>query len=172
MDQAYCDALRFAYEYEQKGEKHYREAAQQAKDRFARQALTFLADEEVEHIRKISAFNDSLIGAGTFDLDLECKLALPDRVKEFLDSSRQTGHISDEREWSDSEVYDVAMGNEKQGFEMYAKVEEGTQDPKLKQFFAFLAAEEKVHYGLLVASKKYLEEPSYYFEEGGGWLFG
>ena len=33
MDQAYCDALRFAYEYEKKGEKHYREAAEAATGR-------------------------------------------------------------------------------------------------------------------------------------------
>ena len=33
MDQAYCDALRFAFEYEKSGEKHYREAAEAANDR-------------------------------------------------------------------------------------------------------------------------------------------
>ena len=172
MDQAYCDALRFAFDYEKKGEEHYREAADKVGDVFAQKALTFLADEEIEHIRKIDDFNRHLLGESEFDLDAECALSLPDRVEAFLDAARQAGHISDERTLTDIDVYEVAMANEKEGFEMYASVEETSTDERLRKFFAFLAQEEKGHYKLLAASKKYLEDQSYYFEEGGGWLFG
>ena len=71
MDQSYCDALRFAIEYEEQGEKFYREAAAEARDRFAKKALRFLADEEVEHIGKIEKFNDFLLGKAEFDMDKE-----------------------------------------------------------------------------------------------------
>ncbi len=171
MDQAYCDALRFAHEYEKKGEKHYREAAEAATDRFARKALVFLADEEVEHIRKIDQFNQHLLGGGEFDLESECALSLSDRVDTFLDESRHAGHIGKERDMTDIDAYDLAMKSEKEGYEMYASVEKSSMDDRLKQFFGFLAQEEQGHYKLLAASKKYLEDQSYYFEEGGGWLF-
>ena len=171
MDQAYCDALRFAMEYERKGEEHYRSAAAAAKDHFAKQALTFLADEEIEHIRKIDEFNQHMLGIGDFDIDAECQLGLSSRVEDFLETAK--GATSEEdRRLTEIDVYDQAMENEKHGYEMYASVETGTQNESLKQFFAFLAQEEKAHYNLLEASKKYLQDPSYYFEEGGGWLFG
>lgn len=172
MDQAYCDALRFAFEYEEKGEKHYREAAGAATDPFAKKALIFLADEEVEHIRKIDEFNRHLLGESEFDLEAECALTLSDRVERFLDESRQAGHIGRERNMTEVDVYDMAMKNEKEGYEMYASVEKSSADGRLERFFGFLAQEEQGHYKLLAASKKYLEDPSYYFEEGGGWLFG
>lgn len=172
MDQAYCDALRFAFEYEKNGEKHYREAAESAKDRFAKEALTFLADEEVQHIRKIDEFNRHLLGESEFDLETECSLALSDRVETFLEESRHAGHIGKERDMTDIDAYNLAMKSEKDGYEMYASVEESSEDARLKRFFGFLAQEEQGHYKLLAASKKYLEDQSYYFEEGGGWLFG
>ncbi len=172
MEQAYCDALRFAFDYESKGEKHYREAARNAKDRFAIKALTFLADEELEHIRKINEFNLHLLGEQDFDIDAECSLVLSDRVESFLDTSRHEGHMGRDRDMSEIDVYDLAMTTEKQGYEMYASVEKSSGDERLKKFFGFLAQEEQGHYKLLEASKKYLEDQSYYFEEGGGWLFG
>ncbi len=172
MDLAYCDALRFAFDYEKKGEKHYREAAIAANDRFAKKALTFLADEEVEHIRKIDEFNRHLLGESEFDLEAECTLALSDRVERFLEESRHAGHIGRERDMTEVDVYDLAMKSEKEGFEMYSSVEKSSEDARLVRFFGFLAQEEQGHYRLLAASKKYLEDPSYYFEEGGGWLFG
>jgi rubrerythrin len=172
MDQAYCDALRFAFDYEKKGEEHYRQAAEWATDKFAKQALTFLADEEVEHIRKIDEFNRHLLERSDFDIDAECRVSLPERVEAFLEEARLAGQIGDERVLSDIDVYDKAMANEKEGYEMYAAAEDSSDEDRLKRFFAFLADEEQTHYQLLAASRKYLEDPSYYFEEGGGWLFG
>jgi hypothetical protein len=32
--------------------------------------------------------------------------------------------------------------------------------------------EGNLHYNLLATTKKYLEDPSYYFEDYGGWIFG
>ena len=172
MEQAYCDALRFAFEYERKGEEHYRQTAAVAKDRFAQKALSFLADEEVEHIRKIDDFNRHMLGTGEFDLEKECQLSLPSRVEEFLNTAKAAGDIGDERTLTDIDVYDLAMKNEKQGYDLYTSVHAGTAEARLKKFFTFLAREEELHYKLLEASKKYLEDQSYYFEEGGGWLFG
>lgn len=172
MDQAYCDALRFAVDYERKGEEYYRQASEKTRDKLARKALVFLADEEKEHIRKIEDFNSSLLGLTAFDMDTECALGLPDRVREFIDDAKGQSKTDEEVELTDLAVYDLAMATEKQGFEMYASVRDSTGDQRLKRFFGFLADEEIVHHKLLAASKKYLEDQSYYFEEAGGWIFG
>ncbi len=172
MDIAYCDALRFAIDYEKKGEEYYRKTGNETKDHLARKTLFMLADEEIDHIRKIEQFNDHLLGTADFDMNKECALTLPERVKTFIAEVKESAKASGEGEISDINVYSTAMANEKQGYEMYASVQESSKDDRLKQFFGFLADEERAHYKLLSASKKYLEDPSYYFEEDGGWIFG
>lgn len=172
MDQAYCDALRFAIDYERKGEEYYRRAVDKAQNPFAKKALIFLADEEVEHIRKIEEFNQYMLGVSDFDLDSECAVGLPDRVMEFIDTAKAAGKPASPADLSDLAVYDLAMATEKQGFEMYASVRDSSGDERLKRFFGFLAGEEVIHHKLLAESKKYLEDQSYYFEEAGGWIFG
>lgn len=172
MDQAYCDALRFALEYEHKGEQYYREAALSAQNEMAQKALVFLADEEVEHIRKIEEFNASLLDQTDFDLDRECTISLPERVDAFVAAAKKFPKPAESPTLTDLAVYELAMATEKQGFEMYAAAKEELGDERLKRFFGFLADEEVAHHGLLAASKKYLEDPSYYFEEAGGWIFG
>lgn len=172
MDQSYCDALQFAIDYERQGEESYRESAKKTGDHFAKKTLTFLADEEVQHIKKITEFNKSLLGISEFDLETECVLSLPERVQKFIKTVRDSGKAKTEPNLSDLAVYSLAMTTEKQGFEMYASVRDSTSDKRLKRFFGFLADEETIHYKLLAESKKYLEDPSYYFEEDGGWIFG
>ena len=172
MDIAYCDALRFAIDYETKGEKYYRKAGNETKDHLARKTLFILADEEIEHIRKIEKFNDHLLGTSDFDLNKECELSLPERVKTFLSEVKEIAKTESQSELSDISVYDAAMANEKQGYEMYSGVRDSTKDERLKTFFSFLVDEEKSHYKLLSASRKYLADPSYYFEDDGGWIFG
>ena len=172
MDLAYCDALRFAIDYERKGEEYYRQAVDKALNPFAKKALVFLADEEVEHIRKIEEFNQYMLGISDFDLDAECAIGLPERVTEFIANAKTGGKPASEADLSDLAVYDLAMATEKQGFEMYASVRDSSNDERLKRFFGFLAEEEVVHHRLLAESKKYLEDQSYYFEEAGGWIFG
>ena len=172
MDIAYCDALWFAIDYEKKGEEYYRRTGNETKDPLARKTLFILADEEIDHIRKIEQFNDHLLGTSDFDMNKECQLTLPERVKTFLSEVKEIAKESSGGEISDIGVYTTAMANEKQGFEMYSSVKDSSKDDRLKQFFGFLADEESSHYKLLSASKKYLEDPSYYFEDDGGWIFG
>jgi len=172
MDQSYCDALRFAIEYEQQGEAYYREAAGKTRDLFARKALLFLADEEIEHIGKIERFNAYLLGTAEFDLDAECRPTAPEKAAAFIAGAKTEGKTAEAADLSDLAVYDLAMVTETQGFEMYASVRDSSGDERLKRFFAWLADEEVVHYKLLAGSKKYLEDQSYYFEEAGGWIFG
>lgn len=172
MDQSYCDALRFAIEYERQGEKYYRDAADKAQDGFAKKALVFLADEEVEHIHKIDRFNDWLLGKADFDIDTECKVTAPAKVADLIGVEKITGKSDERSDESDLAVYDMAMVTEKQGYDMYASVRDSSTDERLKRFFGWLADEEILHHKLLAESKKYLEDQSYYFEEAGGWIFG
>jgi rubrerythrin len=173
MDQAYCEALAIALDFELKGEAFYRQLIDKVSDPFAKKVLTFLADEEVEHIRKIEAFNDSLLGNGEFDFEAECSLDVPERIQKFVESRRQEAEKNVSPDSNDIDIYDVALLLEQKSYEFYEKALATTEgDEKVETFFRFLLAEEQEHYDFLAYSKRYLEDPSYYFEEYGGWIFG
>lgn len=171
IEQAFCDAIQFALEYEKQSQCFYQDSLLKVKNPFAQKALEFLIAEEESHIAKIITFNQYLLGKADFDLEKECITGLPERTKQFLISfTHKEDKISSAS--SDIDVYNTALETEKKGYELYESIFKNTQDKRLKQFFAFLAAEEKAHYRLIEYSIKYLEDPSYYFEEAGGWIFG
>lgn len=172
VEQAYCEALRIAIEFEQNGGMFYHQLIEKVSDPFAKKILIFLANEEIEHIRKIEAFNNSLLGKGEFDFETECDFGLSDRIQALVQERMKDADKNVAPDSNDLDIYDVAMLLEKKSYELYEQILSETEDENLETFFRFLLSEENDHYDLLAASKKYLEDPSYYFEEYGGWIFG
>lgn len=173
MEQAYCEAIRFAIELEQKSADFYGRAAEKTSNSFAKKALEFLAADEMTHIKKIEDFNAALINNQDFDFEAECKNDLPERLEKFLGQlvKKESEHIS--KSVTDIDVYNTAMEREKEGYAAYTGAYQNeSEDPRVKEFFKFLAGQETIHYNMLASSKKYLEDPSAYFEEYGGWIFG
>jgi len=172
MEQAYCEALQIAFEFEKNGETFYRQLIDKVTDPFAKKVLEFLADEEIEHVRKIEEFNDSLLGKGGFDFDAECGLELTDRIRVMTQARMKEAEKNVNPNSNDLDIYDVAMLLETKSYELYERALAVPQDEKVETFFRFMLYEEKEHYDLLAYSKRYLEDPAYYFEEYGGWIFG
>jgi len=169
----YCEALESALDFERKGENFYRESIQKVEDKFAKETLAFLADEEKSHIKKIQEINNALNhNVEDFDYDSHCESKLPDRIKEHLNRMIEKEKDKITLKSSDIAIYKLAMDVEKAGYEMYEKSYQQSADDKTRKFFEFLRKEEHIHYDLLASSKKYLEDPSYYFEDYGGWIFG
>ncbi len=172
MDEAYCEALKTAIEFERNGEVFYRQLIEKVTDPFAKKVLEFLADEEVEHIRKIEVFNDSMLGKDWFDFEAECGMGLPERIRDLVQEKRHDAIKSVESDSNDLDIYDMALLLESKSFALYEQALEEAQDEQVETFFRFLLSEEKEHYDLLASSRRYLADPSYYFEEYGGWIFG
>lgn len=172
MEQAYCDALRLALEFEREGLDHYQRAVARVHDAFARRALEFLADEERRHIDVIARFNDALLGRGSFDMAKECSTDAAERIHELVSQVVRSVERDPAKLESDLAVYEEAMDLERQGYLMYRKAAETETDERVRTFLRFLVDEEQRHYDLLMNTRRYLEDPSYYFEDAGGWIFG
>lgn len=172
METGYCDVLNFAIELEKKGEKLYRDLAQKVINDISIKTLNFLADEERHHTEKIEKFNQALTKQGKFEVEAECRSALPGRLSSFLKDFTEKKAKEVKMSDSDIDVYGVALKMEKESYDLYEDAYSKSDDEDLKKFFKFLMGEEEKHYALLEASKKYLEDPSYYFEELGGEIFG
>lgn len=172
MDLSYCDALKFAFEFEVKGEKFYRESINKIDDPYAQKALKFLADEEERHIDKIERFNQSLLEKDDFDINIECRSNLNQSIESFISDFIEDKEKIIMEKASNIEIYDAALEMENSGYKLYKQAYEENNEPILRQFFKFLMDEESLHYNLISASKKYTEDSSYYFEDYGSWIFG
>jgi rubrerythrin len=168
----YQKFIQFASDFEEKGNKFYLESVDKVKNVFSKRILEFLAAEELRHLAKIKLFSQSLTGKEDFDIDKETESDLSARARKFIQEFIQDRIKQITDTLSDIDIYDFALGVEKNGYNIYKEFFEKSEDEKLKKIAEFLMNEEKIHYDLLVSSKKYLEDPSYYFEEAGGWIFG
>ncbi len=169
----YCEALRLALEFERENQEFYTQKLNEVKDPRAKKTLEFLINEDSHHIDKIIRFNSSLLGNEEFDDEKECSSKLSEKATELFKIiiGQSTANITVED--TDVEIYEKAMELENKGYKMYKLCSESKElDYRVSKFFAFLAEEESQHYDLLAKTKKYLEDPSYYFEEEGGWIFG
>lgn len=172
MSEMYCQALATALEMEKKGKEFYEEALKKINNSFAKKAIEFLIAEEGRHIDKILRFNDYLLQRGDFDLDTECKLEADGRIMDFVLKTVKKGLKDLNSISTDVEVYEVAMNFEKEGYDLYSKMAAEEDDIRLNKFFDFLKEEEIRHFALLQNTLRYLQDPSYYFEDFGGWIFG
>lgn len=172
MEQAYCEALKTAIEFEQNGVIFYRQLIDRVVNPFAKRVLIFLIGEEFEHIRKIESFNNSLLGQGEFDFETECSLDITDKIQMLVQDRKNEADKNITPNSSDSDIYEVAMLLEMKSHELYEQALSEATNEKVETFFRFMLAEEREHYDLLAASKRYLEDSSYYFEDFGGWIFG
>jgi rubrerythrin len=174
MQKAYCEALRTALEFEEAGAKLYESSINKVTSPFAKRVLEFLVKEEHEHIRKIEAFNASLLGKGEFDIAAECAIGVTSRIPELIKEYTKAEVEKVGPDSLDLDIYDMAMDMEKAGHEAYEKFlaeAQAANDELLERFFEFMVSEEEEHFDLLQASKKYLEDPAYYFLDYGGWIF-
>lgn len=172
METGYCDVLNFAIELEKKGEKLYRDLAEKVINDISIKTLNFLADEERHHIEKIEKFNQALTGEGKFEVETECRSTFSNRLSSFLKDFTEKKAKEVKMSDSDIDVYGVALEVERASYDLYKDAYNKSENENLKKFFKFLMGEEEKHYALLEASKKYVEDPSYYFEELGGEIFG
>lgn len=169
----YCEALKAAIEFEQRSEKFYRDSIHKVKDEFAQKTLQLLADEEHHHIERINKANEALTKeSGDFDLDAHCQTDLPRRIEKHLKEPLSKKADKIRPQISDIEIYDLAIDMEKAGYGVYKEHYQQSENKKTRKLLEFLIKEESVHYELLASTKKYLEDPSYYFEDYGGWIFG
>lgn len=167
----FCEALEMAIELENESVRHYQEILKKLNNKFAKKALEFLIREEREHVKKIKRFNKLVMESKNFDIEKECTSDLKKRIHTFVKSAVDATFEKLDVVRNDIDVYKNAMDLERRKYHVYQDYFEREKDERVKKFLTFLMEEEKLHYELLLQSKKYLEDPSYYFEDAGGWIF-
>ena len=169
MEKTVCEvaltALEKAMEVERQGRVFYEEAAEHVQDPMGKAVFQTLAREEVEHLRLLQAEYEAISNEQEWmELD-EAKVCEP-QVPLKLFPDKRDAALPIAAEATDLDALELAMKFETQGYDMYIKAGQETDDPKGKRVFEFLAKQENSHYVFLHKTHEYLtSEGAWYFDE-------
>lgn len=163
------DALSAAIEMEKKGYGFFTESATNAKDSLAREVFSFLAAEELNHIKAIEKFNEEYLSGKSADADAVIDSLKAGRPKAVIERLFKELTKSTPVEGSDLDVYQFAMDFERRGQEFYRKAESSATDPNAKKLYGFLVGEERKHFKIVESCLLYFDNPEEFFHQREGW---
>jgi rubrerythrin len=158
----HLEPYRVALKLEEDGKAFFLEAAKKTTSKFARRTFEFLAAEEDRHIATIKEFFASVTRGDESQLvdvgesDAEEKLVSFNETLARLEKA-------DQPIGSDREAYEFAIKFENGAEEFYEeKLAEATH-PRVKKFYKWLIAEEKMHARLLKSCLMFVDDPAEWF---------
>lgn len=150
-------------------EQYYQQAAKRAQNPLARSTFTALAREERHHAELLQAYCDVVAEQGQCPL---CEAIgqqtgdLAQLAEEVL--GRALELLGDDEPPIDDlhEVYQTAMGMEREALEQYIAWARETDEPHAAELFEHLISQERGHLTLLAEGQKLLDDPeSWHFEQ-------
>ncbi|PIN69986.1 hypothetical protein COV93_03360 [Candidatus Woesearchaeota archaeon CG11_big_fil_rev_8_21_14_0_20_43_8] len=158
-------ALQIALDFEKKGHDLYKIAAEKSSLPFVKTTFTYLAAQELQHIKDINVYLAEQPG------DMKLSGDRPVDVKQFFNTT--IGQFKDKvtLNQSDTEAYETALALEKDAFNFYKEQLRATDDEKAKKFFKFLMEQENSHFVLLENSFGFIKDPDHFFAEDEKWFF-
>ena len=140
------EALRDAIQFETDGREFFLEAARKTVDYFGRIIFNSLADEELGHIERIRAIDRSLRDTGQWP---RSNTPTPEEGKNvFQEALMQMDETVRDRT-DDLQAVKVALELERKGYHFYSGLAAKAIEPREKEFYGRLAAEEQRHLQIL-----------------------
>jgi rubrerythrin len=138
-----------AMEVEKNGHRFYSTMAQKATSELARELFSWLAQDEVEHLRRLKALEASFKESALFD-GVEELLPYLRRFadQEIFPSAERLEAVLQQPE-SERAAMDLAIAAEDRFAAYFAKAAEHARDPDGRAAFEWLAGEERRHAALL-----------------------
>ncbi len=167
------EALKRAIDMEKKGYDIYIEAAKKTSNKLGKVTLEAIAAKELDHIKAIEEF-DKKISGEISDLSKAIESinskSKKDYIGSIMDKLKAELQAKVKADTDLEKAYEVAMGLERQSYDLYKKLAGEASDPQAKKFFEFLMGEENTHYELLQETLQYLNNPSEWFKQKERWI--
>jgi rubrerythrin len=157
--------LQTALEFEKKGQKLYLEAAEKTENPISKKTFSYLAKQEINHIKEIEAF------AAKNNPDIKLEGDTAKETEEFFKMTMKEFRKKTDYSQEDKHIYHTAMELEQSAYEFYEAELKKTKDEKLKKFFEFLIVQENAHYALLSNTLDFIKHPENFFAKEEGWTF-
>jgi len=163
------EVLKESLALEEQGYKWYSEGAKKITNSLGRRMLERLANDELNHMKRIKDIYSSLTRNKMDDVKIDPpKPAVFDEI-----FNRMKGQIDEavddltEVGVDDEEIINVALELEAHARFFYEEAGQKATDQKVKEFYELLAKEEKFHQELLQKTNQYLANPSLFFGMDG-----
>lgn len=163
------DALQAAIEMEKKGHKFFSDTAAKADEELAKEVFTFLAAEELNHIKAIEKFNQEFLSGGDVNADDLIDELKENKPRQSIDELFKNLSGTVPVKGTNLEAYKFAMDFERKGGEFYKKSEAEASDPGAKKLFGFLIGEERNHFKIVESCLLYFENPEEFFHQRESW---
>jgi len=162
-------ALEAAIEMEKKGHKFFSDTAAKADEELAKEVFTFLAAEELNHIKAIEKFNQEFLSGGDVSADNLIDEIRENKPRKTIDELFKNLSGTVPVKGTNLEAYQFAMDFERKGGEFYKKSESEAVDPGAKKLFGFLVGEERNHFKIVESCLLYFENPEEFFHQRESW---
>ncbi len=154
------DALQASLGLEQKGYEHYKQALDDAKNPLTQKLFTTLAEQELEHMKRIRELFEKDTAETSAD-------TIPGEALEMVVKEIFNDFSKDDRSGWDIDVanaYEHAMHLEQESIDMYESLSSESADTSETAFFQALKQEEVKHLTALQNVYHYLQHTSDWFE--------
>ena len=161
--------IKQARQLEDEGREYYLEAARRANNPLAQNTFQWLAEQEQEHKQYFAAYYQVMAEELNWPAMSQMGVSMRDVRREadsiFKQAREQVqGAISEDIGLT--ELYQDAMDLERRSIDLYRTQAQRTGDENAREFYEFLAEQERGHLSLLATTLEYLDEPeSWYLTE-------
>ena len=163
QDKELLKALKYALEFEIKGENIYEDLANEAEDEFVKNTFNGLADDETEHIRIINKYMESIEEETEFDLDKEMEKIRDLRPKRLFGMLTEEFKKKAKLDEKQLKPFDAGIELEKTSIDYYQEQSKIAETEQTKRFFEFLVKQEQFHLRSLQEAKDFLGEPENFY---------
>ncbi len=158
-------AISLALSMEKQGYDHYVATARKTKNPLAKVTLEAIAAKEVDHMKAIEKFATDVHAA----IELIRPKTKLDYLKPIMEGLGNSLNANFQGDPDLTQAYRVALGFERDSYNLYDKLSKEAESADVKSFFEFLREEENTHYELLQESLQYLEHPADWFKDEERW---
>jgi len=169
LDMSVKEALTAAIEFEKKGYDFFSETAEKADDELAKEVFSFLAIEELNHIKAIEKFNQEFLSGGDVNADEVIAEMKENKPRQTINELFKNLSGTVPAEGTNLDAYKFAMDFERKGGEFYKKAEAEATDPGARKLFGFLVGEERNHFKIVESCLLYFDNPEEFFHQRESW---
>ncbi len=165
------EVLKMALEMENEGYQTYTEGAEVIQNSLGKRLLERLAQDELNHIKRIQEVYEVLEGKRNWmemstDKPAESVTfqAIFNRLRADL---KQSHEELGSHGVNDEEIIETAINLENHAKFYYTESSKKAKEPKVKKFLEVLAQEEEGHYQALMKINSFMEDPANWFATQG-----
>jgi rubrerythrin len=169
QDKELIKALKYAIEFEIKGENIYEDLANEAEDEFVKNTFSGLAKDELVHIEVINKYMESIESETEFDFDKEMEKVKDVNPKRFFGmltkGFKKKAALAAEK----LKPFDTGIELENKSINYYTEQSKKAKSEMTKKLFEFLTKQEKFHLKSLQEAKDFLGDPENFYVEFERW---